>query len=108
MTESVTAFASDFCVPADHPALAGHFPGNPVVPGVLVLDRILDAASAAAGRELCATSIVQIKFLSPLLPGETCRITGELGAMSLRFSAARGDTVIVRGALGIASAAATP
>src|SRR5205085_657716 len=30
-------------IPADHPALAGHFPGNPIVPGVVILARIAEA-----------------------------------------------------------------
>jgi len=38
-----------FTIPADHPSLPGHFPGNPVVPGVLVLDRVLDAVQVASG-----------------------------------------------------------
>jgi 3-hydroxymyristoyl/3-hydroxydecanoyl-(acyl carrier protein) dehydratase len=106
VTEDGGLFEGEFCVSPGHPAIPGHFPGNPVVPGVLVLDQVLDAASAAAGREMHVTSIEQLKFLSPLLPGENCRVTGELHTRTLRFSATRGDTVIARGTLGIAFAAA--
>src|SRR3546814_5615986 len=33
----------------DHPALPGHFPGRPIVPGVVIVDRVLDAIEAAQG-----------------------------------------------------------
>ncbi|MFT9014608.1 MAG: AMP-binding protein [Acetobacter sp.] len=52
-------------VPADHPCLAGHFPGQPVVPGVVLLEEGL----ALAG--LCPSRIAQVKFLRPVLPDET-------------------------------------
>ena len=32
--------------PAEHPALQGHFPGTPIVPGVLLLDEALRAAAS--------------------------------------------------------------
>ena len=38
-----------FTVPHDHPSLPGHFPGRPVVPGVVLLDRVLAAIEAAHG-----------------------------------------------------------
>ena len=38
-----------FRVPHDHPSLAGHFPGHPVVPGVVVLDHEVAANELLAG-----------------------------------------------------------
>ena len=32
-----------FIISADHPSLPGHFPGHPIVPGVVLLDRVLEA-----------------------------------------------------------------
>jgi 3-hydroxyacyl-[acyl-carrier-protein] dehydratase len=57
-------------IPADHPALPGHFPGYPITPGVVVLHQI---ASACAHWQADAriTAWPQIKFVSPLLPDET-------------------------------------
>jgi 3-hydroxymyristoyl/3-hydroxydecanoyl-(acyl carrier protein) dehydratase len=38
--------AGDFTIPAEHPALPGHFPGRPVVPGALLLDHVLGRRAA--------------------------------------------------------------
>lgn len=61
-------------IAADHPALAGHFPGNPVVPGALLLDELVDAA----GREFAwppgRLQVVSAKFLRPVRPGERLRL----------------------------------
>lgn len=56
----------------DHPALAGHFPGNPIIPGVVLLDEALFAIDAATG---CAhRGIAWAKFLRPVLPGQALTI----------------------------------
>jgi 3-hydroxyacyl-[acyl-carrier-protein] dehydratase len=55
------------CIPADHPSLAGHFPGRPIVPGVVILDEV--AAALAEWRKSCQpTAIRVVKFVSPLMP----------------------------------------
>lgn len=63
----------NFVVAADHPCLPGHFPDRPLVPGVVVLERVLEALQAQHGA-LPALRLPQVKFLQPLLPGQTARV----------------------------------
>jgi 3-hydroxymyristoyl/3-hydroxydecanoyl-(acyl carrier protein) dehydratase len=54
-------------VPDTHPCLPGHFPINPVVPGVVILDLVSESILGMwPGYRICA--IPQVKFLSPLPP----------------------------------------
>ena len=60
-------------VPADHPALAGHFPGAPVVPGVVLIELVAEAIRADHG-SMALLSIPTVKFFRPLLPDRTFSI----------------------------------
>ncbi len=60
-----------------HPALAGHFPGNPVIPGVVILDEVLRAVSEFLGRPVRTTGLPNVKFFAPLAPGEEFEIAFE-------------------------------
>lgn len=55
----------EFEIDADHPALAGHFPGDPLVPGSLILDLVIAALPLLQGQALHLESV---KFLAPLRP----------------------------------------
>lgn len=57
-------------VPQDHPALAGHFPGRPIVPGALLLDHAVLLAQALVGGPTRRWAVAQAKFHSPCGPGE--------------------------------------
>jgi 3-hydroxymyristoyl/3-hydroxydecanoyl-(acyl carrier protein) dehydratase len=65
-----------FAVAPDHPSLAGHFPGNPVVPGVLLLDRAIEALDRSTGRRV--TRLHRVKFVSALRPGESAQGTWDV------------------------------
>lgn len=52
-----------------HPALAGHFPGNPIVPGVMLADYMLDAI-AAWRPEIRILGAHRLKFLRAVRPAE--------------------------------------
>jgi 3-hydroxymyristoyl/3-hydroxydecanoyl-(acyl carrier protein) dehydratase len=58
-------------IAADHPAFAGHFPGCPILPGVVLLDEALQAARAAGALPAGAFRIASAKFLRPVLPGSS-------------------------------------
>jgi 3-hydroxyacyl-[acyl-carrier-protein] dehydratase len=69
MTENTPemSFEVGRVIRADHPSLAGHFPGTPIVPGVVILDEV--AAALAEWRAGChLMGIRSAKFLLPLRP----------------------------------------
>jgi len=55
-------------IAASHPALSGHFPGHPIVPGVVVLEAVAAALPQHAGGAMRITGFPAVKFLAPLLP----------------------------------------
>jgi 3-hydroxymyristoyl/3-hydroxydecanoyl-(acyl carrier protein) dehydratase len=83
-----------FAIPHDHPALPGHFPGRPVVPGVVVLDRVYAAIEAAHG-PLGVTRLPQVKFVRPLLPGERAQVMLVGAAPRWRFRVQCEDGALV-------------
>lgn len=57
-------------IAADHPAYAGHFPGRPILPGVVLLDAALYALAACLDRQDTTGQLKSAKFHSPVQPGE--------------------------------------
>jgi 3-hydroxymyristoyl/3-hydroxydecanoyl-(acyl carrier protein) dehydratase len=101
-------------IPSDHPAFAGHFPGQPILPGVMLIAQALECAAANVGEVWLQlpVQIISAKFLAPLQPGDVCRIElrPEITAAGqrLRFDIRRGDTLAATGVLEqFASATAT-
>lgn len=89
--------ACSFVVPPSHPALPGHFPGHPVVPAVVIVDRILDAAEDWLGHGLQLARLPQAKFLAPLYPGDRADVTLTLTGHALAYEVRRGAEPLGRG-----------
>lgn len=86
----------EFCIEATHPSLPGHFPGQPVVPGVLLLDRVAACLEKASGRRFAALSVV--KFLQPVLPDQMVALSLRIEPSGrVHFSIRRGDAIILTG-----------
>ena len=87
-------------VPADHPAFAGHFPGTPILPGVMLLDQVLNVIAAATGIALDVCQISSVKFLSPAGPGDELVIRHTLAAGgAIRFDVVAGMRKIASGSI---------
>lgn len=67
---------STHLVPAGHPCIAGHFPGYPTVPAVVILNSVRRAMTEW-DRSLRIRRLHRVKFLQPLLPEEGFGVTLE-------------------------------
>ncbi|PRQ08066.1 3-hydroxyacyl-ACP dehydratase FabZ family protein [Enhygromyxa salina] len=139
LVDRVTAFhgpprselRASFRVAADHPILAGHFPGRPIWPGVLTIEGLAQTANllgvllpligedgaltvdlaaarepeAVAHRGLLAS--VEVKLLHVVEPGDlleyAARLVGGRGPVHrVEVSAAVGRRVVARGSIAVA------
>ena len=97
-------FEATRIIRANHPTLPGHFPGAPLVPGVVILDEVL-AALIEWRQDSQLTGIRMVKFLAPLQPEQAFTISLSLRyehAAEVNFCCRAGDRVIVEGQLEVA------
>lgn len=89
-------------VRVDHPMLAGHFPGHPIVPGAWLLAWVTTAAQrllAAADDVRAVAGVKRVKFARPLAPEQAFDCTFKSGTDTLRFTVTAGGEVVAEGSL---------
>ena len=90
-------------MPVDHPVFAGHFPGQPLVPGALLVSEVMEAMQrvpAMAARLGPHPTLAAVKFLSPVRPGASISIAlmpEACGARGVKFEVRCGDTLAASG-----------
>ena len=85
-------------IAAEHPALAGHFPDAPILPGVVLLDEMVRAVERGSGSG--RWRIGRAKFVRPVHAGETLTLGQErLPDGSIRFSVLREGEPVAHGVL---------
>ena len=92
-----TEFRSYARVASDHPCLAGHFPGNPIVPGVVLLDLIAVALREHQGQQVWIRKFSSVKFVSLLRPGEEMEILLQGDGSQMRFRCSCGERLLSQG-----------
>lgn len=93
----------------DHPAAEGHFPGNPIIPGAVLLSETLRAIEDDLGVSLSPFKIKAAKFFSPTRPGDRVVIefTGSVPG-HIRFAAAVHGKKVLAGQLECSGAPTAP
>lgn len=97
-------------IPVDHPSFAGHFPGQAIVPGVVLLDEVMQAATRfIPGWDSAAQTGIDIpvcKFLLPVLPGATLDLTLSPGTQpgTMNFKLQQAGQTVTSGSLRLAPA----
>jgi 3-hydroxyacyl-[acyl-carrier-protein] dehydratase len=98
MSEVVTR--RSVAIASDHPAFDGHFPGQPVLPGVALLAEVLEAAlhePTLASRIGAAPRLAVVKFLAPVQPGAVLAIDLRLCERAIEWRVGDGSRDVASG-----------
>ncbi len=85
-------------VPGNHPSLAGHFPGTPIVPGVVILSLVIQAINHQLPHIVLGT-LLSMRFHTPLRPDQPLTVHVELRGERVRIEARVVDVQSGSGAL---------
>jgi 3-hydroxyacyl-[acyl-carrier-protein] dehydratase len=92
-------------IAADHPAFVGHFPGMPIVPGVVLLDEALHAIARLTGERLDQCTLRAVKFKSVARPGQSLTLQFvRMRANDIRFEILSSGQMIANGTLALTQA----
>jgi len=84
--------------PLDHPAAQGHFPGNPIIPGAVLLSETLRGIEASLDLSLSPGQLGSAKFLYPTRPGDRVRIEFSVSARGvIKFACSVGPITVLTG-----------
>ena len=88
--------ALEITLAADHPAARGHFPGNPIIPGAVLLSEALHAVGRAAGKDLSLCRVSSAKFPSPSRPGDRVEIEFEAAGARITLVCAVAGRIVLK------------
>lgn len=89
-------------VPATHPAFAGHFPGHPILPGVVLIDQALRLADGLLPPGSTVRGLGNAKFFQPVAPGATLTFHyAQATATALGFEVRHGEQLVASGSLSL-------
>ncbi|MBL8539270.1 MAG: beta-hydroxyacyl-ACP dehydratase [Betaproteobacteria bacterium] len=92
---------SELRLAADHPAYAGHFPGNPVLPGVVLLDAALHCVATSRCYPPQRWQILSAKFLRVVRPGDVLHVEHEAAAgETVKWRIRAANEIVARGTFG--------
>jgi len=86
----------------DHEIFKGHFPGNPVMPGVCMLQIIKELTERATSKNLFLSVSSNIKFMAIINPEKTPEVTLQIAVqegdneLKIKNTSSFGDTIALK------------
>jgi 3-hydroxyacyl-[acyl-carrier-protein] dehydratase len=102
------SISAEIQVPAESPWFDGHFPGEPILPGVAQLALVIDLLEEALGTPVSVTEVSRVRFKRTIAPSETVtvHITPKGDDLSFGFHIESGAEPVCNGNIRIAGRAA--
>lgn len=92
-----------FTIKSSHPSLKGHFPNNPVVPAVVILDEVINIVKTLKP-DFIIEKIPMVKFTQPLLSDQQVSVElKEKSDSAISFTCSHNEVKIVTGQLQLKS-----
>lgn len=89
-----------FSLAPDDPCFAGHFDGEPVLPGIVHVAVALEACALVNPSLPALVAVEDLRFMRPVLPGDACQVTvAPLAEAAVRFEIQCEATAASRGVL---------
>ncbi len=88
--------AARLSLPAEFVGFQGHFPDNPVLPGVCLVQAGVLMAQEALGKNLRLTRLKRAKFLSPVGVDDPITVSCETNDMQAKVAMTRGDECVAQ------------
>lgn len=84
-------------------ACNGHFPDNPLVPGILQLQLVAEALGAGPKSQVAVGAVPRLRFRKPIVPGDVATIEAKRSGSTWRFRIIAGRRIVTEGALEMAA-----
>lgn len=105
---TAAAFETELDITREHPSFPGHFPGRPILPGVVLLAETLAAIESATGSPMQDWIVTSAKFTGVVGPGARLTLVHEvLASGAIRFRILSADGVVANGTLSPRATAAS-
>ena len=91
----------DLVIAADHTCFAGHFPGYPILPGVVQVGWAVNCAAELHGFASGLEKLERVKFMRPIFPGMhiTLHLSVDTGSKKVRYEYRDATTCYASGTL---------
>jgi 3-hydroxyacyl-[acyl-carrier-protein] dehydratase len=88
-------------VTVNEPFFQGHFPGNPIMPGVLIVEALAQVGAVAIlgmeehrGKLAFFAGIDRVRFKRPVRPGDVLRLEVQVGKMRRNIGTGTGTATV--------------